>query len=1031
MKKILLLISLIFAAASAYSQKANLPLPVRQTGGTLVYHADENGNRVPDYSYSGYMASETEIPLVPVKALVPAMEGDATEHIQAALNYVSSLKPDQNGFRGAVLLEPGRYEVGTTLWINASGVVLRGSGYGPGGTEIIANYRDRTTLIRFKGVDNRSTGTCYTIADESLPVGTMQMVLPGHRLKAGDHIRISLPARSSQQAASGQNASGQEAAPARMRNTPSMQWEREITSVDGDKVCLDAPLTYEISTRNGSADVCLLGWPGRIRQVGLENLRLTSVYDQSNPKDENHAWIAVAMENVRDAWVRRVEFRHFAGSAVYLTETASRITVEDCKSLQPVSEIGAERRYSFYTLGGQCLFQRLWAEYGYHDFAVGAGAPGPNAFVQCWSISPHSFSGTVDALSSGVLFDICAVHANALRFSRPDPANEGYSYTTANSMFWNSTAAIMSCPKPGSAQNWAFGAWAQFSGKGYWHEANSHVSPWSLFYAQLRDRTGKRNPGENKLITLSQGGTSSREDARRETLAARKPLILLSDWIDTLCLCEPLSLTYDNKDKQLSKVWQQEPYMIKKAEKSPAPAMQLNEGVLIRDGKILTGGRFNPAWWRGSLLPKNQQAPHLTRYALEPEGYRVVDDLDEVCANMQKSGILVMDHNYGLWYDRRRDDHERTSRIDGEVKAPFYELPFARSGQGRAWDGLSKYDLTQWNVWYWNRLKKYADLADDKGLVLFHQHYFQHNIIEAGAHWADFPWRSANNVNETGFPEPVPYAGNKRVFMAEHFYDVTHPVRRELHRNYIRKCLDNFAENSSVLHFISAEFTGPLHFVEFWLDVVSEWEKETGCNALIALSTTKEVQDAILKDPVRSKVVEAVDIRYWYVDENGKEFAPKGGLNLAPRQFERMEKPAKTSASEVYNMVSSYRRQYPQKAVVYSADSYPEFAWAAFMAGASFCVLPKDLPEDFLKDAASLSPLAAACWLMAKAGQAYIAYPSDDALIEVDLTKETKPFRAQWIDPVSGRTKGKVFQVRAGTVFKTTGKDVLWLRQTN
>jgi hypothetical protein len=41
--------------------------------------------------------------------------------------------------------------------------------------------------------------------------------------------------------------------------------------------------------------------------------------------------------------------------------------------------------------------------------------------------------------------------------------------------------------------------------------------------------------------------------------------------------------------------------------------------------------------------------------------------------------------------------------------------------------------------------------------------------------------------------------------MAEHFYDVTHPVRRELHRNYIRKCLDNFAENSSVLHFISAE----------------------------------------------------------------------------------------------------------------------------------------------------------------------------------------------------------------------------------
>ena len=1021
MKRILLILSLTLATASAFTQKVSLPLPLQQRGGAMTYNADERGNRVPDYSYSGYMASETEIPLVPVKALVPAMEGDATKHIQAALNYVSSLEPDQNGFRGAVLLEPGRYEVNTTLWVKASGVVLRGSGHMSGGTEILANYRDRTTLIRFKGQENSETGLCYTIADESVPVGAMQISVPGHRLKAGNHILISMPSSRPSQDASGQNS-----APARRRNSLSMQWEREIQAVEGDKITLDAPLTYEISARTGSADVCLLDWPGRIHQAGIENLRLTSVYDENNLKDENHAWIAVAMENIRDAWVRRVEFRHFAGSAVYLTESASRISVEDCKSLQPISEIGAQRRYSFYTLGGQCLFQRIWAEYGYHDFAVGAGAPGPNAFVQCWSISPHSFSGTIEALSSGVLFDICAVHENALRFSRPDPANEGYSYTTANSMFWNSTAAIMSCPKPGTAQNWAFGAWAQFSGKGYWYEANSHISPWSLFYAQLRDRRGKDLPGEAKLITLSRGGTSSRDDALRETLAAQEPLILLSDWIDTLSLKEPISLNYDSKDSKLSKAWLQEPYMTEKKLEN-YPALQLKQGLLVRDGKILTGGRFNPMWWRGSLLPKEQQTPHITRYALEPEAYRVVDDLDQMTDNMQKTGILVADHNYGLWYDRRRDDHERTSRIDGEVRAPFYELPFARSGQGRAWDGLSQYDLTKWNNWYWNRLKTYADLAEQKALVLFHQQYFQHNIIEAGAHWADFPWRSANNVNQTDFPEPVPYAGNKRVFMAEHFYDLNHPVRRSLHRNYIRKCLDNFAGNSSVLHFISAEFTGPLHFVEFWFDVIAEWEKESGKNALIALSTTKEVQDAILKDPVRSKLVEVIDIRYWFVDANGREFAPQGGLNLAPRQFQRIEKPAKTSAEEVYNMVSTYRLHYPDKAVLYSADSYPEFAWAAFMAGASLCALPQALPEDFLKDAASLSPLASACWLLGKNGQAYIAYPSKEDVIEIDLSMESKPFQAQWIDPSSGQPRGKAFRVQPGSVFKTSGKEILWL----
>ena len=70
---------------------------------------------------------------------------------------------------------------------------------------------------------------------------------------------------------------------------------------------------------------------------------------------------------------------------------------------------------------------------------------------------------------------------------------------------------------------------------------------------------------------------------------------------------------------------------------------------------------------------------------------------------------------------------------------------------------LSKYDLTKFNPWYWSRLKKFADLADERGLVLFNENYFQHNIIEAGAHWVDCPWRAANNINDTGFPEPPPF----------------------------------------------------------------------------------------------------------------------------------------------------------------------------------------------------------------------------------------------------------------------------------
>ena len=135
-------------------------------------------------------------------------------------------------------------------------------------------------------------------------------------------------------------------------------------------------------------------------------------------------------------------------------------------------------------------------------------------------------------------------------------------------------------------------------------------------------------------------------------------------------------------------------------------------------------------------------------------------------------------------------------------------------------------------------------------------------------------------------PEPVPFAGDKRIFVADMFYDISHPVRREFHRKYIRQCLDNFADDANVVQLISAEFTGPLHFVQFWLDVIGEWEKETGKKATVALSATKDVQDAILNDTQRAKLVDIIDIRYWHYKVDGL-YAPEGGKNLAPRQHAR------------------------------------------------------------------------------------------------------------------------------------------------
>ncbi len=217
----------------------------------------------------------------------------------------------------------------------------------------------------------------------------------------------------------------------------------------------------------------------------------------------------------------------------------------------------------------------------------------------------------------------------------------------------------------------------------------------------------------------------------------------------------------------------------------------------------------------------------------------------------------VFRHFYGLWYDRRRASHVRVRRADGDVWPPFFEQPFVRSGQGQAWDGLSRYDLSRYNPWYFGRLREFAGLATQKGLVLLNEMFFQHNILEAGAHWVDCPWRPANCIQETGFPEPPVFRRNDgshmdppelgwRVFMAEYFY----------------------------------------------------------------------VQDAILADPKRVALIDVIDLSYWWRLDDGREFAPRGGTQLAMRQHEDQWEGGKPSPAAVAGMVREYREKFPNKVTV-------------------------------------------------------------------------------------------------------------------
>ncbi len=946
-----------------------VPPPVKPAkDGTLVYEVGERGDRVPDFSHAGYRGGGVPVPMVPARVRVAPVDGDDGARIQAALDYVASLTPDSRGFRGAVQLDAGSYEIAGQLRIAASGVVLRGAGPGANGTVLLATGTSRRALIVVAGTNDRTAmGPVAMVADEYVSVGSTRIRLNDTgSLKTGSRVLIERPSPAEWLARIGMQT-GPARSPFQWRpGKVNVVWERTITAINGTEITLDAPLTTALEAGLGGATVTEFLWSGRIENAGVENLRCVSVYDTANPRDEQHAWEAVHLDHVRDAWVRDLEAFHFSGSVVYVDAGASRVTVQDVISREPVSELAGYRRTTFHNSGQLTLFLRCRAEDGRNDFTVGYQTAGPNAFLDCHAERSSGFSGSIGAWASGVLFDTINIDGGTLALDNLESWNQGVGWAAANSVIWEASAGHIIVRSPPGATNWGVAVWGMYTGDGAWCKTSEFASPSSLYRAQLTERLG----------------ASSLEALAPARYAAVKRVPELAEAVSDL------QLRIDAR--------------------RPAAGLRslaLENGWLMAGENLLTGRQTKVTWWRGRLEPQRsaETGPSLTRFSPGRSGVGLTDDLEETAERMRASGTIAMRHNYGLWYDRRRDDHQMNKRPDADAWGPFYEQPFLRSGQGEAWDRLSRYDLTRYNPWYFERLNRFAELGREKGLVLINEMYFQHNIIESGAHWVDSPWRTVNNINNTGFTEPPPFTGDT-VKMADEFYDVTHPVRAALHRAYIRHSLESLANQPNVIHSLSEEYTGPLHFMQFWLDVVGEWIHETGKRPLLSLSATKDVQDAILADPERAKLISVIDLKYWWITAKGELYAPKGGESLAPRQHQRRSRGGPPNAASIAAMVRDYRTRFPDKAVI--TDLGQAEGWSVVFAGGSFAKLPPTADPALLRALAGTRPMewtdAGDAWVLGSAHDRF-AYLPDGGTITVKPRADRGTWVLHRIDLVDGR----------------------------
>ncbi|MBN1302086.1 MAG: T9SS type A sorting domain-containing protein [Melioribacteraceae bacterium] len=528
-KYLMTIVTGLITSISVYPQSWQSSIVYTNENGQLQYIRDKEGNCVPDFSYAGYKNGNESFPSVPVVKTISPVEGDNTSHINNAIIQMSLYPVQENGFRGALLLEAGKYEIKGRLYMKLEGIVVRGAGDGddPATNTILyatGNTPSKRTVLTMGGGSSslwrHESGSRINIISDTVLVGEKSFeVEDASPFSVGDNIIVYHPCTEEWLAAvdyggTHSDESGAEEGvdiPWEVDSQPLI-FNRYITAIAGNRITVDVPIYNHLIRSHAQSYIYLYSRAGMITHQGLENIRI-DIETSGDNEDENHAWNAVDMYLIEDAWIKDCTMLHFGLSAVR-TNTASRITVENCNALDPVSTITGGNRYNFqvYTASQQILFKDCLATNGRHHYVSnGMSWTSGIVFYNCKSSGAYTSSEGHRRWSMGMLWDNLVeidgprsgVNARLLGLYNRGYYGTSHGWAVAHSVAWNCDMhnGDLVVQKPPTAQNYAIGC----SGKliagsaeatfdepaGYIEGSNTPgLTPHSLYMAQLEERIG-------------------------------------------------------------------------------------------------------------------------------------------------------------------------------------------------------------------------------------------------------------------------------------------------------------------------------------------------------------------------------------------------------------------------------------------------------------------------------------------------------------------------------------------------------------
>ena len=438
---------------------------ITENNGKLSYgRVNLSNDLIIDFSHAGYKGGVAlpSIDSIPVKRIVTATGVNDTTRIQAAINYVSNLPIQANGYRGAVLMQAGTYDIRKPVRITKSGVVLRGEGIGKTiwTSDALSEQRDGSNV--FLEVD----GGGSTVPKRELMGKTSGNNPAGLRKVVYEHTNSSIPAPKVGDWIDVKmllNKKGQEdlkmANPSN-RNLNRGQVRMKVTGVKKKsgkiyELKTDIPLVFGLRPAYGGGEVRKLSRRSSVpKNIGIRDFMMQPKFNKSSNGllVRKCKSIGITLNNVEDVWVDNMVLLNMYENGIKPLDECFQSTIKRVH-VQSMPLASNEIRDGGYFTGGsfgfrgeRMLLTAVTADVVRHG-PLGNQPAAYNAIVDLLRPNNGCEPGHLNMVPAS-LFDRAGRAIPEGGINPMNAGSPGHGWLAQNALLWNCVVDKIKCESP-------------------------------------------------------------------------------------------------------------------------------------------------------------------------------------------------------------------------------------------------------------------------------------------------------------------------------------------------------------------------------------------------------------------------------------------------------------------------------------------------------------------------------------------------------------------------------------------------------